>query len=332
MNLSIKSIRPASSEEWDTTWQKCEYSTYFHSREWAEIWQNCSKNKDRPAPKFVSFSDGKQALLPLSIRTAYKGLLKNYEFSFEETFGGWISADELTVPHAVLLAEFVTKKLGGNLSWRFNPYDELVFKTGVKVTSEDETHALKLEGDIDTIYKKQSPIARKARKAAKEGVSVTTTSNLEEWQEYYQVYQDSLRRWGKDGSLGYRWDLFQAIFQRNSPNIKLWIARYDNKIVSGSLCFYARKHVVYWQGASLEEYFHIRPANLVMYEIIKNCCEQGYSWFDFNPSAGLEGVRAFKESFGAKPLPSHVISLQTESQKFMRNILASVEKIRNKSK
>jgi hypothetical protein len=330
MNLSIKSIRKANSDEWDKIWQKCNYSTYFHSREWAEIWQTFKKGKIMPKPKIITFSDGKTALLPLSYQTEYKGLINLYASSLEETFGGWISTDELTVEHAKLLAKFITQKLGGNLVWRFNPYDELVFKAGVNVTTEDETHAIKLEGSVDAIYKKQSSIARKARKAAKEGVSIKIASTIEEWQEYYQVYLDSIRRWGRDSSFAYRWELFEEIFQRNSPNIKLWVACYQNQVISGALCFYAPTHVVYWQGATLESHFHLRPVNLVMYEIIKSCCEEGYSWFDFNPSAGLEGVRAFKESFGAKPLPSHVVIMETGFQKARRQILALLETARQK--
>ncbi|NEQ84270.1 MAG: GNAT family N-acetyltransferase, partial [Moorea sp. SIO2I5] len=73
-------------------------------------------------------------------------------------------------------------------------------------------------------------------------------------------------------------------------------------MISGALCFYAKKHVVYWHGSSLEKYLNLRPVNLVMYEIVKDSCEQGYSWFDFDTSGGLPGVIAFKKSFGAKPL------------------------------
>jgi hypothetical protein len=153
MNLSIESIRKANSDEWDKIWQKCNYSTYFHSREWAEIWQSFKKGKIIAKPKLITFSDGKTALLPLSLQTEYKGIISLYASSLEETFGGWISTDELTVEHAKLLANFLTKKLGGNLVWRFNPYDELVFKAGVNVTTEDETHAIKLEESVDTITK-----------------------------------------------------------------------------------------------------------------------------------------------------------------------------------
>ena len=60
----------------------------------------------------------------------------------------------------------------------------------------------------------------------------------------------------------------------------------------------------------MENYFSIRPRNLLLYEVIKKACEKGYSWFDFNPSAGLKGVKAFKEGFGAEALKCPIVRLQ----------------------
>ncbi|GAI58824.1 unnamed protein product, partial [marine sediment metagenome] len=96
--------------------------------------------------------DGKSALLPLSYQRSLKGLVKNYISSPAGTFGGWISVDDISVRHAVLMSKFLTKKLG-NLVWRINPYDEFVFKSGVQTTEDDETHALNLENGFGAIYK-----------------------------------------------------------------------------------------------------------------------------------------------------------------------------------
>ena len=57
----------------------------------------------------------------------------------------------------------------------------------------------------------------------------------------------------------------------------------------------------------MEKYFKVRPTNLLMYEAIKDACDRGYAWFDFNPSGGHEGVEAFKKNFGAQALPAPVI-------------------------
>ncbi|NEO39515.1 MAG: GNAT family N-acetyltransferase [Moorea sp. SIOASIH] len=326
MSLSITKTYLANSEEWDKIWQKCNYSTYFHSREWAEIWNTYTQGEFRPNPLIILFSDQKRALIPLSYKLGNQKFIKKYSSSPDGTFGGWISADELTIDHAILLVKFLDKNFWGKLSWRVNPYNELASKavaiSCVSEQEEDTTHAINLEVGFETISKTWkkggNSMARKVRKAIKEGVSVTTASTLDQWWEYYQVYQDSLRRWG-DNSLGsYSWELFKTIFQLKSPNVKLWLAYYQDQIISGALCFYAKKHVVYWHGSSLEKYLNLRPVNLVMYEIVKDSCEQGYSWFDFNPSGGLPGVIAFKKSFGAEPLNCYMIYVDHKLRRMVK--------------
>jgi lipid II:glycine glycyltransferase (peptidoglycan interpeptide bridge formation enzyme) len=44
----------------------------------------------------------------------------------------------------------------------------------------------------------------------------------------------------------------------------------------------------------------------LLYEVIKDACEQGYFWFDFNPSGGHEGVKSFKKGFGCSTLQSNL--------------------------
>ncbi len=50
-----------------------------------------------------------------------------------------------------------------------------------------------------------------------------------------------------------------------------------------------------------------------MFEAIKDACEKGYSWFDFNPSASLKGVKAFKEGFGAEALKCPIVELRPKN-------------------
>lgn len=324
MSISIKNIRSATPTEWDYIWQQCDYSTYFHSGEWAEIWNIYTKGKMRPDPKLVIFTDGKKALLPLSYQRSLKGLAKNYISSPAGTFGGWISADDISVGHAVLMSKFLTKKLG-NLVWRINPYDELVFKSGVQASEDDETHALNLESGFDAISEEWARrplrLASKVRKARRAGVSVKLASTLEEWRLYYHVYEDSLRRWGNKATSRYDWGIFHDMFERHSRNIKLWLAIYEDEVVvAGVITFYAKKHVVSWHGATLEEYFNLRPVNLLMHEVIKNACKQRYTWFDFNPSGGHEGTKAFKKSFGAKGKRSPVVHVETKSKRIIKKI------------
>ena len=321
-SVSIKNVRPASLSEWDMIWNDCDFSTYFHSREWSEIWSKYTKRKMFPTPFLILFSDGKKALLPFSclkkdgLSPILMGTTRLYVSSPECTYGGWISADKLDNNHALLLSNLIIKKFN-NLSWRLNPFDNTALDSGITISYEGETHAINLEKEFSAIASNMSKGHRSAvKQAIRSGVSVRLASSIEDWVSYYQVYKTSICRWG-NRLLGdeYSWDLFQEIFMRNSPNVELWLSIYLDKVISGALCFHSKKHFVYWHGASMESYFNLRPVNLLLYEIIKKACEKKYTWFDFNPSGGLEGVRAFKERFGAQALSCPIVELRPKNMR-----------------
>jgi len=320
MSLSIETIRIAKPDEWDHIWWECPYSTYFHSREWAEIWSVYAEGRMNPDPKMVEFSDGKRALLPFILQKSYRGLVKKHISSPAGTFGGWISIDDLNDNHARLLASYLINELG-NLSWRLNPYDGLAQRTKVKASKQDETHALNLEGGFESIYKGLTHgHASSTRKAQREGVLVSQASKQEDWLAYFGIYQDSLKRWGKKASSSYRWALFEEMRRINSPHIKLWLAIYQEKVISGVICLYSKNHVDAWHAASLKQNLHLRPVNLVMYEAIKHACEKGYIWFDFNPSGEHEGVKTFKKRFGAKTFECPQVVIETRLTKIIRGL------------
>ncbi len=329
-DLRIDNVTKATKDEWDQAWLGCDYSTFFHSREWAEIWNSYTNGKMRPDAKLILFSDGIKALIPFSIQMHMKGLAKSHFSSPAGTFGGWISEDdELTMEHAKLLVEYLTGL--GNLTWRENPYDPNLSQLHISSAREDFTQVINLSEGFESIYKKwtkgNASAARKARKAHKEGVIIGQAVSIKEWRCYYNIYKDSLRRWGKKATSSYNWLLFEILFNKKSEKIKLWLAFYKNEIIAGALCFYHNKHVVYWHGAAYEKYFHLRSSNLLQYEIIKDACQKGYWWYDFNPSGGHKGVINFKKSFGAESLSCPVIKTNTNLMK----ILIIVSKMKKKS-
>lgn len=309
--LEISQVRTASKNEWDHLWLNCSYSTYFHSREWAEAWQDYLNNTIQPDPRMIFFTDGKKALLPLSCRFFFKGCIKFFLSSPAGTYGGWISCDDLKKEHANMLVDYLMRNIK-NLSWRINPFQPDIFDFNLLVDKREKTQALNLKGGFDSLWqhwkKNKGALIRNIRKAKKEGIIIKPAEALEEWQLYYDIYKESLRRWGKKVSSKYEWELFQILHQKKSAYIKLWLAMYKEKIVAGILCFYGKNHVVYWHGAALKVFFKLRPMNLLIAEAIKHACDKKYTWFDFNPSGGQEGVWKFKKSFDPQELECSVVS------------------------
>jgi hypothetical protein len=328
MPLIIRKTWVPLKDEWDDAWCNCPYSTYFHSREWAEIWADYSNDTITPDPLGIVLSNGTQVILPFSKQKILKGLFTRHISSPAGTFGGWLAHASLDQSEQELLIKFIHNRYH-DLIWRFNPYEKMLHPIEIGCLKEDETHAVNLCDGFEKIYrgwtKGHASAARKARKA---GVEISIAETQEDWKSYFRVYDDSLKRWGENTTLSYTWHLFKVILQHESSNIKLWLARYDGIVIAGALCFYSPSHVVYWHGAALSSHFKFRPVNLLMYEAIKDAAERGYRWFDFNPSGGLDGVKAFKHSFGAQPIEanlmtkkSRLVSTATSVMQIVRNCL-----------
>lgn len=308
MSLIIDTVRAATDEEWDEIWSGCEYATYFHSREWAETWAKYTRGKISPSPRLLIFSDGKRALYPLAVNKRYRGVAREYLSSPGGAFGGWIGTDGLNRSHGELLDLFLLENCP-SFVLRHNPYNPVVESFKKLECQDDETHVLDLSPGFDTVFKGWSKgHSSAAKKARREGVVVRVADSMQDWHEYFAVYQDSLRRWGDAGTSSYTFDFFEELQNQGAGSVRLWLGEFSGRVVAGALCLYARQHVVYWHGAALEEFFNVRPVHYVLYEAIRDACEAGYRWFDYNPSGGHEGVKSFKRNFGAEAQSCPVFS------------------------
>lgn len=309
--VEIESVCRASNHEWDEIWSRCDYATYFHSREWAEIWESYTRgnvSEIKPWPLLVSFSDGKRALIPFSVRKVLKMFLKKYLSSPSGCFGGWISTDGLHREHANLLYDFLLNRFS-SVSLRINPYDDMLAGMDWSAGQVDFTQVIPLQRDINEICKEWTKGHRSAvRKAQRLGVAIKIAESEAEWDSYFNAYTDTTRRWGEKAFNIYSRALFRILANRNSANIKLWLATYNDEVIAGAICFYAKKHVAYWHASSFTDYLYLRPAHLIVYETIGDAKVRGYQWFDFNTSGDNQGVIQFKKSFGARKMACPVLA------------------------
>lgn len=318
MGIAIEDIRPASSEEWDAVWRACPYGTYFQSREWAEIWSAYDPRGLAPAPMRVRFSDGQSALLPLSRRRHLGGLSYTYVASPAGTFGGWLSADPIGREHVAQLVRYLTRH---DLVWRVSPYADPGPELGGLATRADTTLAVDLRDGFPALLRQWSKGHRATiGQARRNQISVAESRDRQDWETYFEIYGQSLDRWGSEASSRYGWPLFAQLRDRASPSIKLWLALLSGRPVAGALVFHAQRHAVYWHGAALSEHFPKRPVHLLVHDIMHDAAARGLAWFDFNPSGGHEGVAAFKRGFGAQPLPAPVVHTRTLRGRCVRRL------------
>jgi hypothetical protein len=307
MSLTLVSARSATADEWDAVWETCPSSTFFHSRGWADAWQAYTHGRFVPAARYLTFSDGQSVVLPLSLECLWHGAVTNAWLSPAGTYGGWLSEGVLAPEHAGLLRDYVVRTFSSRF-WRLNPFDPLAKTLASDVVQADDTHAINLADGADAVFAHAHPNHRNAvRKAQRLGMHCVETTDSSDWRAYFNVYQDSLRRWGDSATSRYGWPLFAALRELKSQNVKLWLAVLEGRIVSGALCFYASRHVVSWHSASLAEGLSAKAPDFVKYVTIRDASQCGLEWYDLNPSGGHEGVRSFKAKLGGVPLPAGIL-------------------------
>jgi lipid II:glycine glycyltransferase (peptidoglycan interpeptide bridge formation enzyme) len=297
----ITCIRNATNEEWDNIVDSVESAIYFQTREWFDIWAGYAGFESDT--RLIHLDSGRKALLPLAHITLLKGLVKVY-FLAPKGMGGFLTNDEFDDGEKREL--FGTFKKYGMIYCAVNPYDKLTNQFD-GFTAEEFTQVLDLREGFESIFKKWTIGHSSAvKKGIREGITVELASTEDDWKAFFKVYLAFLARQYKNATNIYRWELFEIMFKKKSPHIKLWLAKYRGQVISGALNFYHNKHVAGWYGATLQEFYKLNAFHVLQYYIIQDACEKGFLVYDFMPSNGREGVIHFKNGFSPQKKPVRI--------------------------
>lgn len=296
-----------SDEEWLRFLEGCERATFFHTPYWYRVWKAYAGYEYEA--RVYEFQDGKQVLLPMAWWRIKKGLLKRMVSSPAGTYGGWIARQPVKKEEVDAILKSLKKEFSRidiRLSW-LDGTEELLCSFINKV--EDFTQVIDLRGkSIDAIISNWTVNHKRSLKKAEGNEMVIRLASCEEdWENYFEVYQDSIRRWGKRVSSDYSYLLFQLLQDVPEECCELWICLSKGSMISGCIVFYFNHHSVYWHGASLSEFFHLRPVHFLKKNIIEKAVIKKIWWYDFNPSGGHDGVVRFKKGFGSEVYSSTVI-------------------------
>lgn len=289
-------VTDVSKSKWNEITNKCNYATFFHNYEWMKLMED-TFDKYQNASKLFTFDDGTEVILPLMLTKKLKGTFTCYQSLPLGVYGSLVSKDHVSNGRA---NEIINELKMPNLLIVENPF------SGMKISSDDkvpmETQILRLkENGFKDLYKNFRKGHRWAiKKSLKMGVVIDKAKTLDDFKEYYEVYQDSVKRWGRSATSNYPLKLFENIYNLHSHSIKLYVAKLKDKIISGALLLYHNNHISWWHGATLSDYFNYYPANLLQSKLIEISCFEGYKIYDFNSSGGHEGVFKFKHHFGTE--------------------------------
>lgn len=306
----MKEIKNFPLSLWNEVALESKTATFFHTPTWAKIITNVFPCY-RIISKGYDLGGGDIAVFPIVATIERNGFFLWTESMYLGTYGGLIANRELSDQEVhEILKSFLCNKRIAHLHLIGNPFSKYSYS---KILSEEPlfTHILSL-GEFHEVRKRFSDDKQRGmKKATQFGIEISIADTEEEYQAYYQVYEDTIRRWGKTTLVRYPYTLFEQLWLHKSESIKLWLAKMDDEVVSGKIIFYHNRYAFYWHGATLEKYFRFYPDPKLMATIIEDACEKGYQFLDMGPSGGLKGVEKYKEKFGAQVVPFYSYTWQS---------------------
>ncbi len=168
--------------------------------------------------------------------------------------------------------------------------------------------AIKLDKERDILQRFSPTIRRNIRKTFSD-FKLKVEIN-ERYDEFYPILLENKARHNVKPTHSYE-DLLK-LKELLPDRLKLFMVYYCDKPIGGSLMFFPNKNVALcFYNMLLYEYAVYKPIQRVMYEVVKYCTEEGYSYVDIgvsqdtkaeNPMTPSMSLIDFKEKFDAKTI------------------------------
>jgi FemAB-related protein (PEP-CTERM system-associated) len=157
---------------------------------------------------------------------------------------------------------------------------------------------LSLSADPEEIWKSFDPKVRNQVRKAEKSDIIIVNGRIELLNDFYQVYTARMRQFGTPA---YPRRLMYGIL-REFPNYsQIFVAHLGKLIVGAGFVVWYNGFVEIPWAATLVEYNHLCPNNLLYWSIIKHFCLAGAKCFDFGRCTAEGNTYQFKKQWEAKP-------------------------------
>jgi len=256
-------------------------------------------------PWMFDFSDGRRALLPLvRVRQWPLGLRCFEGAPFGLSGAPIVAGGPLGRRHVdALFEQLKPDTLRINTGATIRGAWPVAEAAGIFEAMEYSSHVLELEGGMETIWANRftAKVRNQCRSAMRKGVEVRQATGPNDFERYYAIYASAARGWGY-AMPPYPTSLFRELAALLGQGVDLKLACVAGRPIAGVLLLHGRSSTLYWNAAMLKEFGSYSPHNALLQAAIEDACRAGMKQFDFGSSGSLESVRAFKESFGARPV------------------------------
>ncbi len=316
-----------SLEKWNQLLDSSQGATVFHCSEWADVLRATFRDL---TIKYIVVEDqfGRYvAGMPLTVsRNVLVATFRSMPFG---TYGGPLIVEGLEEDAAVFVGASLQGVTRGILPFSLSCvlYDTPVvveralqnaFLTGKR--EKASTHLVNLERGFqklwDDSFDKETRTC--ARKASRSGVTVHEETTPEGAVILHSLYKGQTALWKLRKIYPER--IISEIVDRMPGKARIWMGRRNGVPVCAVLTLCFRDTLMAWLSGQSEEGRRLRASHLVYTEILKHACENGYTLFNFGASGDLQGVRYFKESFGATEYSYSIFTCESNVYKFVRRL------------
>ena len=142
-------------------------------------------------------------------------------------------------------------------------------------------------------------VVRSVRKAEKAKLVVEECQSKDDLKAFYDVHAITRKRLGL---FIQPYAFFENMWEimRENDLITILLCKHDRKIIAGIILFKYKDTVSFEHGASLPDYWPMRPNHLLMWRSIELACSGGYRYFDFGKTEKDNiGLLQYKSRWGA---------------------------------
>jgi len=161
------------------------------------------------------------------------------------------------------------------------------------------THILELSQNPEETWKQLHANGRRhVRKARKLGVSVASSTNVEDLKEFYELNCITKQNLGVPC---HPWEFFKNLFSILDGYVRLYLSRHEGNIIAGGVMECYKGQVLYGYGAADPDHLDLRPYYAFIWKSIEDACVNGCRTYDFGrTSYDNTGLIQFKKNWGTR--------------------------------
>lgn len=177
--------------------------------------------------------------------------------------------------------------------------------------------------DIDSIYTNMDSKNRNmVKKAQKNGIEIITSMSKEDKSTFIDIYKSTMKRNNASEYYYFCPMFFDDMFSNLEEHYTLFSAKFEEKIICSAIMLHCNSSMHYHLSASLHEYMHLAPNNLLLYTAACWGAKNGYTRFHLGGGVGIEdSLLSFKKSFNTKGLLDFYIGRNIFCEKVYKELL-----------